>query len=44
MENGGLGADFPAGPAAAAALGGAGPAPHHDALGAHQEGGEVRRG
>lgn len=48
MENGGLGAEFPARPAAAAAAvpaaWGAGPARRHDALGAHQAGGEVRRG
>lgn len=46
MENGGLGAEFPARAAAAAvpAAGGARPARRHDALGAHQAGGEVRRG
>lgn len=44
MENGGLGAEFPARPAAAAALGGADPAWHHDALGAHEARGEIRRG
>lgn len=46
MENGGLGAEFPGGAAAAAiaAARGAGARGRHDALGAHQAGGEVRRG
>lgn len=46
MENGGLGAEFPARAAAAAvpAAWGARPARRHDALGAHQARGEIRRG